>query len=248
MLSQADRWLSPPDPVDLPDGEVHVWRIVLDQPAAIARLEPLLTDEERQRANRFRAERHRERFIVGRGALRCLLGRYLAIAPGQVGFRYEDFGKPVLEPASDMDFNLTHSHGLALCAVARRRRLGIDLERLRDVVDGPRIVARFFSAREQADYAQLPEYLKREGFFRGWTRKEAYLKAIGVGITTPLDSFSVALDPREPAALREVVKDPDEVTRWCLANVDPDPDHVGALAVEGSDWQLRYLDFRSDFL
>ncbi len=124
-----------------------------------------------------------------------------------------------------------------------RARLGVDLEQLRDTVDRTRIVARFFSPQEQDEYARLPAALQCEGFFRGWTHKEAYLKAIGLGITTPLDGFSVALDPRAPACLREVVHRPDEPGRWHMRNVDPAPGYVGALAVEGSGWHLRTFIF-----
>ena len=246
MNPVAPTWHTPPDPLRLPDDEVHVWRIELDRSDGRARLEFLLSDDEKKRAHRFRSKTHQSRYIIGRGSLRAILARYVNQGPERLVFAYEDFGKPALsEPVSDMQFNMTHSHGLALCAVSRHRRIGVDIERLRDVVDRDRIVARFFSRSEQDEYHSLPEELKREGFFRGWTRKEAYLKALGIGISTPLDSFSVSLDPREPALLREVVKKPEEVGRWRFENVDATLEDVGALAVEGLDWITRSFAFES---
>src|SRR5262249_6058087 len=149
-------------------------------------------------------EPHRGRFIVGRATLRAILGRYLARRPSELAFRYGEFGKPDLDVPQGADairFNMAHSHGRAALAVAVGRELGIDLEQERPIHDADRIVARFFSAAECRVYAGLPDDQKPAAFFRGWTRKEAYLKATGLGLALPLDSFDVSLAPGDPPRL-----------------------------------------------
>src|SRR5262249_19798979 len=157
---------------------------------------------ERQRAGRFHAESDRRRFAVCRGSLRTVLGRYLAVDAGQLAFRYGDRGKPALVEVTELDaieFNVAHSHDLALLAIAEGRRVGLAIGQVRPMADVVSIVARYFSARERAAFQALPDDQRLEAFFRCWTRKEAYLKATGDGLSFPLDSLAVSLAPGEPA-------------------------------------------------
>ena len=141
--------------------------------------------------------------------------------------------------ASSLRFNLSHSHSLALYAITHQRELGVDLEFIRpEVVEEP-IAERFFAAAEVAVLRGLPASLQPEAFFNCWTRKEAYIKARGEGLTLPLDAFEVSLAPEEPAALLSVDSDPAEASRWSLQALAPGPGYVAAIAVEGRDWQLR---------
>ena len=163
-----------------------------------------LAADEQARAERFHFERDREHFIVARGVLRAILGRYLNRAPERLSFCYGAHGKPALAGEAGADairFNVSHSHGVALYAVTRGREVGIDLERIRFDLAVLEIAERFFSRREVATLRTLPTEAQRQAFFRCWTRKEAYIKARGEGLSLPLDQFDVSLAPGEPAAL-----------------------------------------------
>jgi 4'-phosphopantetheinyl transferase len=217
-------------------GEVHVWRVPLDPPEpALAVYEPTLSADERARADRFRTGVLRRRFVAGRGALRAILATYLGVAPGRVAFAYGDHGKPRLDGdglGSRLEFNLAHSHDLALCAVARGRAVGVDVEKLRPVTEAVRIVGRYFTPGEQAEFLSHPEPDRVAAFFRGWTRKEAFLKVTGLGLSAGLDSFEVTLGAGGAALLR-VGDDPAAAGRWTLRDVDAGPGFAAAVAVEG---------------
>ncbi len=237
MTPWGPLWGSPPPHWSLGAGNVHVWSASLDQPAArVARLARLLSVDERARAARFHFERDRTRFTVGRGLLRVILGRYLAVDPARLTFRYGSRGKPSLDgtlSGYDLRFNLAHSQGMALYALAACREIGVDVECIRPVLDAEQIAERFFSAREAAAFRALPPGLRSEAFFSCWTRKEAYLKATGDGLARPLDTFDVSLLPGEPARLQRVAGDRVEASRWSLEALAPAVSCVGALAVEG---------------
>lgn len=237
------QWQPATHPPPLTTDDVHVWRIALEVgDPLLARLRDTLADDERKRADRFHFEKDRRHFTAARGAMRILLAGYLTHRPEAVRFTYSNYGKPRLmdvDNPSDLRFNLSHSHGLALLAVTRGRDIGVDLERLRDMErDGESLAERFFSPREVGALRSLPPELRREAFFHCWTRKEAYIKAQGQGLGLPLDQFDVSLHPDEPAALLATLHDPPEVRRWSLRRLNPGEGHVGALAVEGHAWRL----------
>jgi 4'-phosphopantetheinyl transferase len=193
------------------------------------------------RADRFYFSQDRRRFIVARGVLRTLLGRYLDRAPESLSFSYTTNGKPALasEPGADpIRFNLSHSHGTALYAVTRGREVGVDLEFIRGDLEAEQIAERYFSHREIVTLRALPTSLQKYGFFLCWTRKEAYIKARGEGLSMPLDQFDVSLIPGEPAALLSTKPDSDEARRWSLQNLTPACGCAAALATEGRDWTL----------
>ena len=223
--------------------EAHVWRVRLDEPPRrVVRLLSVLSQEERERAKRFRFPKDRNHFIVARAVLRTILALYLNREPGELRFGYSPYGKPYLMREQNkygLHFNLSHSHGLALLAVASQRKIGVDVERIRsDVADEP-IAEQFFSPQEVARLRSLPVALQAEAFFNCWTRKEAYLKARGVGLSLPLYQFDVSLAPGEPAALLETRIDAEEASRWSLRELLPGPGFAAALAVEGHDWRLK---------
>jgi medium-chain acyl-[acyl-carrier-protein] hydrolase len=223
----------------LAEGEVHVWRAVLERPPEeLEALYRTLSAEERERAARFHFDNHRRHFIAGRGILRALLGRYLGRDPGGLAFRYEARGKPLLAGGEALAFNLSHSHGLALYAVARGVDVGVDVERVRPEFAGEQVAGRFFSPAEVAVLRGLPPEQRQEAFFACWTRKEAYMKATGQGLSLPLDSFEVTLAPGEPAALVAARHEGAEPGRWSMCALDPGPGFAGALAVGGHGWRL----------
>jgi 4'-phosphopantetheinyl transferase len=235
------QWQPAPYPPSLIADDIHVWRIALDvEDTVLIRLREVLSEEECQRAERFYFEEHRRHFTAARGAMRILLAGYLTRRPEEVRFAYSNYGKPGLaDVKNDIRFNLTHSHGLALLAVTRGREIGVDVEHLRNMErDGEPLAERFFSPREVAVLRSLLPELRREAFFHCWTRKEAYIKAHGEGLSLPLDQFDVSLHPEEPAKLLATQHDPDEVRRWSLQALLPGEGYVGALAVEGHSYRL----------
>jgi 4'-phosphopantetheinyl transferase len=242
MTSHGRLWSPPPAGLALSGDDVHVWRASLDLPAArVQCLQHTLTANELNRAERFYFQKDRERFIVARGLLRGILGRYLDMAPDQLRFCYSPHGKPALVGGSGGDvlrFNLSHSHGLALYAITCNRQVGVDLEYIRPIPEAERIAERFFSAQENAVFRALPQNKRLEAFLNCWTRKEAYIKARGEGLSLPLDQFYVSLASGEPTTLLNIIGDPQEATRWALRKLKPGPGYVAALAVEGHGWRL----------
>jgi len=243
MTKPESFWEPPPAALSLSGDEVHVWGARLQLPAErIEELSFLLSADERARAARFRFPEYGERFTATRGVLRLLLGGYLDAAPESLCFAYGDHGKPFLSGPhshSGLRFNLSHSHLIALYALTKYREVGIDVEYPRPKTNWAKIAARFFAKGEVEALQNLPAALQREGFFNCWTRKEAYLKARGEGITIALDSFTVSLKPGEPAALLSSDKDPEEVGRWRLQGLIPEPGYVAAVCAEDGDWKLR---------
>ena len=228
-------WSSAPKSLSLSSGEVHVWRARLEQPQELQdEFLRTLDLDERERAHRFHFEKHRRRFILGRGFLRLLLGRYLKIAPEEVRFGYGPYGKPSLadeHKASGLRFNASHSHELAVYAFVQEREIGVDVEYVKDDFQSEEIAQRFFSAQEVQMLTALPKHERHAAFFRCWTRKEAYIKAIGSGLSHPLDQFDVTLTADEPAALLRDAQDTEAIARWSMFNLELDH-YAGALVVE----------------
>lgn len=239
----------------LEPGEIHVWAVPLDPALAIVeRLATSLAADEWERARRFRFDRHRRRYQVGRGVLRELLGAYLGMPAPEVVFSYGPRGKPFLggpAAAGGLSFNLSNSHELALIGLLRGPEIGVDVELLKPMPDLEQIAERFFSASERAALRGLPAGQKREGFFNCWTRKEAYLKAVGEGLAAPLDSFDVTLIPGEPPRMLTLKGDAERASRWSYRCFRPASDYIGALAIEGIDgfaseggaWAVRTYRF-----
>ncbi len=244
-------WTPSPQSLRPEQGVVDVWRIPLDvNEAVLTSLAATLDATERQRADRFRIDSKRAEFIVTRGFLRRILARLLsshtgsAVAPCDIAFDYAAHGKPSLNDrwrATGIQFNATHSHGLAMIAVTRGCSLGIDIEKLRRHKDLVSLAKRWFSNAEVEELLSLPSNMQASAFFRGWTRKEAFVKAIGDGITYGLDQFDVALSPHVPAALLRIKEDRD-VANWRLEHLDPGADYVGAVAVQADRFELRCWD------
>jgi 4'-phosphopantetheinyl transferase len=231
---------------------MHVWRTALDVPESQVRsLWDTLTADERQRAERYIFEKDRTHFVVARGLLRVLLGRYLRQEPQSLRFTYGPHGKPVLATDTGggaLGFNVSHSHGLALYAVTRGREVGVDVERIRPEVAQEKIAERFFSPREVTVLRALPTPLQATAFFACWTRKEAYIKAKGEGLALPLDQFDVSLAPGEPAALLRTAWDPQEAACWALQDLAPAPGYRAAVAGAGHDWRLTCWDGPAAYL
>lgn len=228
--------------IELPENEVHLWRVDL---ASVAPFEhkwkQILSKDERARAVRFHFTRDREYFTATRALLRTILGSYGAGDPKQLVFRYSDKDKPSLSPESgdSVEFNVSHSGTTALLAFARGRAIGVDIEHIRDDFDPDAIARRFFSIKEQEQLAASAPSEKYRGFFRCWTRKEAYIKAVGAGLALPLDQFDVSLEAEDKNALLETRPNSAEAGLWALQDLPAGDAYIAALCVQGHGWQLR---------
>lgn len=231
-------WVPSAGILSIPPDEIHIWRATLNLSGGdLERLRSVLSPDEQERAVRFRFAEHQRRFIAARGILRDILSRYVRRQPAELEFCYSRFGKPALagDPCeTQIRFNLSHCSDLAVYAIARDREVGIDLELVRPEMAGEHIAKRFFSPREVSTLLALPLPLQPEAFFNCWTRKEAYVKALGMGLQVPLESFDVSLAPGEPAALLGSAG-----SRWALRAFEPAPAYVAAVAAEGDDWHTR---------
>jgi len=222
----------------LPANEVQVWRDSLARPPAeVARLRGLLAPEERSRADRYRFERHRSRYIVGRATLRLLLARYLDAAPGELEIGYGEFDKPYL--AGGPSFNLSHSGTVVLYAVAAAGEPGIAVELYDADFSHERVAERFFSAAEVSALRALPPAAQPLAFLTCWTRKEAFIKARGDGLSLALDSFDVTLSPDTPAALVRTAWCSEEPGQWSMEDLsDSRAGYVAAVAMRGNGWHV----------
>ncbi len=229
----------------LANDEVQVWRAALDlAPHRLAQLNRMLTPDERERAARFRFARDRLRFVAARGVLRELLARCLGCEASALRFSYGPRGKPALagSPGNGLRFNVSHSAGTALFALALGREVGVDLEALQQNTAHADIAGRFFSQHERDALDALPGAARPLAFLRCWTRKEAFIKATGDGLSFPLDRFDVALDERH-SALLAVHDEPQATERWLLRDLPAGYGFVAALAAERRDWRLRMFNY-----
>lgn len=236
---------------------VDIWTLDLDtDPAELAGFESTLSSDEIARADRYRFDVDRRRFVACRGQVRSILAGYLGLGAAEVRFSYGEFGKPSV--GGGLSFNVSHSHETALIAAAAGRSVGVDLEMIRvdrrrhpnpllgkarefrsDVMN---VARRFFSETEYSALSALRPEEQTQGFFLCWTRKEAFIKARGEGLFRSLMSFDVSLAPGEPAALLAVRNDMDGTARWDLSDVRvPDP-YVAAVAASGLDWRVVYKE------
>jgi 4'-phosphopantetheinyl transferase len=247
MIMPVCAWLPPADIPALSKNDVHIWIAGLDYAAnSMQEFRVLLSDDERRNAERFHFARDRKRFIVGRGLLRTIIGKfYLGIEPNLLEFCSGSRGKPYL--ASKMDgglrFNQADSQELALYAFTRDHEIGVDIEYMRHLDDAPQVVDGSFSKAERAAFNALLDREKEDAFFNCWTRKEAFIKAIGEGLYFPLDQFDVSLAPGEPSQLLRVVGQPEEASRWSLMSFTPAVNFKAALAVRCIDCNVKFWRF-----
>lgn len=219
----------------LHDHTLDLWRIDLDDPTPLARLYPDLTLEEQERAARFYFERDRNRYIVGRGMVRTILAEYLNSVPSHIALVYGAFGKPSLDPQHHpaLYFNLSHSNGTGLLGVTRIGEIGVDIEHHRDLSDMADIARHVFSPWEFTRWSALSPTHHVQAFYRGWTCKEAYMKAVGMGFSLPSNSFDVAFLPNEPTRL--MTSDATTHSQWHLTALPLEPTLTSAYALEIKD-------------
>lgn len=250
MSPDRSDWQTGPERFHLGAREIHVWRSSLDLTAEEqAGLEATLDKEELDRASRFATDRLRNRWVVGRGIVRTLLGGYLDEAPATLRFRYGEHEKPYLTgrlQASTLQFNVSHSHGLGLFAFSREREIGVDVEWIRDDLEQGEIASRFFSSAESTWLSSLPLAEQVDQFFALWTCKEAFVKALGGGISFGLSRFDVQLEPGADSALILSNEEGEDFSPWVARQLNPGVGFAGALAVGEPDLAISLRDWSSD--
>ena len=236
-------WESSPPRIQMRPGDIHLWRAWVDSPSAsLDLLERLLSKDELERADRFRLNRDHDRFVFRRGLLRKLLAEYLERDPVKLNLHYGSYGKPYLSDGavrSPLCFNLTHSSDLTVLSFSWQQELGVDIERIDFNAAQERIPEQFFSPMEVVSLRTMPLQWQTEAFFLGWTRKEAYIKATGEGLSHGLDNFAVSMRPDESARLLWVKGQDEERERWSMMNFIPGTGFAGALVVEGPVRAIR---------
>lgn len=245
----ADNWRRQPEKIELGQDEAHVWRASLAQdPATIAQLAALLAADERRRADRYLRAVDRDHFIVARGVLRKILAAYLPISPADLVFAYNQYGRPRIsaeQNGRNLNFNLSHSHELALYALTIGRGVGIDVEYMREDFATLEIAEHFFAKSEVTGLASLPADQQVQAFFNCWSRKESYIKALGLGVSYPLARFAVELAPGRAPALLKVDNDEREPERWQMYELPAGDGYAAAMiiempAVKLSQWQWEF--------
>lgn len=227
---------------DLTSRIVHVWPVSIEASNdVVERYRTLLSPDETARAARLKFEHLQQSFILARGALRILLGQYLKLEPGHLVFTYGSKGKPALP--GRLRFNASHSGALALFAFTMDCELGVDVEAVRGTPDFEDVAKRFFCAEETADLMSLPIDQRDRGFFLCWTRKEAYIKATGEGLSASLDAFRVTLRPGEPARMIHCGGDPNEAQAWTLHDLNPGAGYAAAVAYREAPRPLHTFPF-----
>jgi 4'-phosphopantetheinyl transferase len=233
-FESGSTWSNPPEVLNIQPDQVDIWRISLNLPLeTVSSLGSALSADESLRAARFHSPDNRNRYITAHGCQREILARYLDCNPGQLRFSTNKHGKPALQ-GSELAFNLSHSGDFALLAVSSGRQVGIDVERIRPDKELERIAERFFSPIEVSELMALLPGQRLPAFFDCWTRKEAYIKAQGLGFSLPLDSFDVSLTPGQPASLRATRPNSHDAARWTMLSLTIDPGYAAAVAVSDS--------------
>lgn len=239
-------WHKTPANLELSEKHIDIWRTALDLPQQqIDDYRSLLSADEVSRANRFKVDRKYREYIISRGLLRRVLGNTLNRDPATLVFAYTEHDQPVLASSRNgppVCFNVSHSHELTLIALTLKNPIGIDVEYVRHNVEFKKLAKRFFSIQEARDLETYTDIGVPQAFFSCWTRKEAFVKALGDGIAFGLNEFSVSVSPFDDAVTLTTHWDRDEAKNWSLLNLPAGPEYIAALAVNGHDFEIRYWE------
>jgi 4'-phosphopantetheinyl transferase len=233
----------PPSDLTLRADEIHIWIGELDQPVSeFNRFLQTISLDERMRAGWFHFQEKANRYIIRHGMLRMILGRYMGVKASALRFHHGKHGKPAMSEIigkENIRFNLSHSEEVAIFAFARNQEIGVDIEHIRDIPEMEQIVKRFFSARDQIFYSALPRDKRREAFFHYWTSKEAFIKALGEGLSRSLEKIDVTLVPGEGNDLHISAGEPCKESGWSIHTIRPAQEYAGALAIQSENLTLR---------
>lgn len=227
----------------LPPDEVHVWCLSFAlSEGQLARLGEVLTDDERERAGRYLHVPTRNQFVAARACLRLLLGSYLGADPTRLRLTQTNTGKPVLADGG-LHFNVSHSGEVGLIALDGRGEVGVDVERVRAYPGNLDMADRYFTPGEVAALRRLPLGAREQAFYHVWTRKEAFLKATGLGLSYGLERFEVSVPPDDPARILHIDGDRQAAARWSMTALEPSEGYVGTLAVQSAGRRVRLWRF-----
>ena len=245
-------WKIPKSQIFLYEDDLHIWKSPLNiDVQRVQFLKSLLSTDETKRAERFYFDKDKEHFEVGRGILRVLLGNYLNINPKKIKFHYNQFGKPFITDQfknSKIQFNLSHSKDMLVLVFCKTANVGIDIEFMRTDFDLLRLARQFFSKREVKELISTPSNLLREAFFNCWTRKEAFIKAKGKGLSIPLDKFDVSSAPGKPARLCYYNENPSEISDWFLYELNGiGENYISSVAIKGRPENMKYWEYDGKF-
>ena len=219
----------------LQPNQVHIWSVCKStHEDRLPIYWELLNVEEQERALKFRFLKDRYCFIIARGVLRKLLSIYLGMAPAEIKFQFGDNGKPYVNHPSDINFNISHSGDTILLGFVQKYSIGVDVEYTKREIDVKRIAQLFFAEEEVASLFALDQAYHKQAFYNCWTRKEAFIKAVGSGLSFPLDQFVVSLDSTEEATLIDTKWDKKEKEKWVLNAIEPGKNYIGAVSVKGT--------------
>lgn len=226
----------------LEDGIAHACIVPVDaDPQTVRLMYALLSPPERVRAARFAFDRDRRTFVMSHGVLRRILGAVCQRDPASLRFKLGLRGKPYLVDApAGLQFNLSHCHGFSLVGIVRGPAIGVDIEQMRETDDMPQLVRQCFSPVERREFEALPTWDRPRAFFSGWTRKEAFIKAIGDGLSYPLEKFDVTLGPGRPARVLAIDGSQKAAGAWSMDTRDAAPDVVAAVAVAAPGVAVRW--------
>ncbi|HEX2868122.1 MAG TPA: 4'-phosphopantetheinyl transferase superfamily protein [Ignavibacteriales bacterium] len=232
----------------LPEDEIHVWHVKAES-ASAAEFWDILTRDEMERACAYYFSKDRDNFIISRGVLRILIARYLNILPEEITLHFNKYGKPFLKKnGKELKFNVSHSKGMLLFAFSRGLELGIDIEFMRHDFAHMEIAGGFFSKNEVLMLSLLPEEMRTTAFYNCWTRKEAFIKAKGRGLSIPLDSFDVSVRPGDPPELLNIYGQAGESRKWKIFNLNTAHGYCASLAVRGNPREIKHFDCADEFL
>ena len=229
--------------LNLESSDLHIWHASLDPvPEQLEYLQSVLSVDEQKRSQKFRFWRHKRRFMAGRGILRVLLGRYLKMDPEEIYLQYNEYGKPYL-PVGNPQFNLANCRDLALYVFCLNADIGVDLECIRSIEDVSGIASRFFSPSENAVLKSAPTDQQLELFFTYWTLKEAYIKAVGQGLSYPLDSFEISITEKDGDRVFQIGRNNELLPNWSLFSLKSETGCAEAVAVQGGNWKINNRRF-----
>ena len=227
-------------------NQLHVWQVNFSkQLDNISFFLNLLSDNEKEKASKFCFKKDQNQFIISRGALRILSAAYLDMNAKEIEFKYGEYGKPEFDFNSDLKFNVSHSGNLGTIGFVKNFDIGIDVEKIKNDFDVLEIVSNYFSELEIETLKKLPKEMHTEYFYRCWTRKESFIKAKSLGLTFPLDSFSVCINSDKKTELLETKWDDTEKHKWKLFTFSPQLNYIGAVSIQGNVNAIEYFNFNN---
>lgn len=234
-------WSAPSSEAFEKDNTVHLW--LLNYKTChdfLNNILPELSSGELERANKFYFEEDRNRYLITRSILKKILSRMLNTVPGQLRFEFNAYGKPFLKSDPGLFFNVSHSGNFGLIAITSIADIGVDVEKYRHKMTGDDVAKRFFSSKEISDYLNLNVKERQQGFFNCWTRKEAFIKAVGMGLSLPLNSFDVSLKPGSKAQITAIRKPPDDPEKWTMESIYVDEEYAAAYTLRAKHFKTKY--------